>query len=199
VKPQEQKEGVEVFRYPKSVFTAPWIGTLLPLISFILAFLSWPFSIGAVLIFLFSGLFFSALTFQFPIKYATIFISDQGISAFRFGRIWRFIPWAAVKKIVRVIYFDPGVQKPLQTYYVQDTERNLQNNLRAIRANFRNGPLTFNERILDYRKLLNLVNEFARQNNIRLVEIDRFAASQQSRSLWRQIEPKEQEVNIEML
>jgi hypothetical protein len=98
-------------------------------------------------------------------KYATIIIDNEGISARSFGKIRKFIRWSDVTKIRKTRFRWPG---PTPTYSVTfevfDAAAEALPRLKA-RPNL-NGAITFTDKILNIRNLLDNINKYSLDHNI---------------------------------
>lgn len=131
-----------------------------------------------------------------PIQFSRIIVAGDGVRASRFGHIWKFIEWSDIKKFAKVRQVDPVSNKPQISCYIFDSRSAEGPHRRKLSANMGFGPLFFDERIINYSKLLTSINRHIRHPGTRVVMIDHVADGNQAKTLWRRIEPKEIEVDI---
>jgi len=88
-----------------------------------------------------------------------IIFDNDGISASVFGLIWKHISWDRVARIRTVELTNPTFKGATKTILIDA----FPNNIYFLR---RRGPIVFNDNILDYDSLVDLVNDAAARYKI---------------------------------
>ena len=128
------------------------------------------------IIFLLGGVFFLTIFFNVHIQYALIRVNPTGIGAYRFGRIWNFLEWVAIQRIMKVREFDLPSSSYRDCYYLSTSRRSGNFNLQKLLANKRYGTILFDDRIVDLRSLLDVLNREAELHGIEMIYMDRAEA-----------------------
>lgn len=90
-----------------------------------------------------------------------IAVDDHGITAFAFGRTWRFIRWAEVARIVRI-------RRPMVTEW-----NTWRDGYEFMILGCQNEEIWFVDNIVGLTGLLGRLNRYVERNNIPLVAFDR--------------------------
>ena len=133
------------------------------------------------------------------LQFATICVDERGVHARRFGLTWRSIAWNHVRRIARIREYDPVSRSAKNYYYIFDSKLRRNANVRKLSSNMHNGPIMFSDQIEELNNLVGVVNEHSLRHGIELVAVDRVADAAQATTLWRKMEPVEQEHKIARL
>ncbi|HEV2548433.1 MAG TPA: hypothetical protein VGU20_13920 [Stellaceae bacterium] len=115
--------------------------------------------------------FFIFLYLNYRSKFASIRISQDGVTAFLFGLRWKTIEWTEVTKFRRFRYADWDSQKS-QKYRVDYCIHRQRKHFVFLERIFLD-VIIFNEQIQELPRLLQILNDTARRYHIPLVAVDR--------------------------
>lgn len=120
---------------------------------------------GGVLVILIGCGFFVPLYLNAKLMLSTLHLDDNGITAIAFGRSWKYIMWNDVKVIRWGQWRNPGYRRPTKTFLVCMSERN-RSPLR------RDGPIVFDDTIVGFQFLLDILHEKSRLHGFALTPLN---------------------------
>jgi hypothetical protein len=131
---------------------------------------------GAILFVLFIAAFINIGFFIVFRQNAAIGIDNEGIKTYYFGRWGKCLKWREIDRIRRVYEYDPSSYRFVTRYFVHTRESAPHEYFMArMLANSQSprGAILFDGYLVNLRRLLDRINEYARQYNVPLEATDK--------------------------
>ena len=119
---------------------------------------------GVLVILIGCGLFVP-LYINAKLMMSTLRVDDEGITATAFGRTWKSIKWWDVKGVRSAQWTNPGFRRPTKIFLICITDKNIF----YMKAD---GPVVFNDTIVDFQFLLDILREKSRQYDFTIASLE---------------------------
>ena len=156
-----------IFKYSRStMLTTDWTVVIIVLVIALGCWITYGGEVtsGVLVILIGCGLFVP-LYINAKLMMSTLRVDDEGITATAFGRTWKSIKWGDVKGVRSAQWTNPGFRRPTKIFLICITDKNIF----YMKAD---GPVVFNDTIVDFQFLLDILREKSRQYDFTIASLE---------------------------